>query len=120
MMFICNNILLISQFAFQLYATIHTHTHTQKLKYQENATILKHSFPETPKEGEMRTNNDKTNATFESTDAQTENNCNRETTFERVSRKTTGFAFQLYAKITQKDGILVFSLSLFPGSLKHK
>ena len=42
------------------------------LRYPENVTITKRSFPEAPPEGRRGTNNDKINATYVTTDAQTQ------------------------------------------------
>ena len=57
-------------------------------RYPGHATIIKHSLPEVPKEGEMR-NNDKTtcNTTYGTSDAQTKKNCNSGTALERSVKK---------------------------------
>ena len=41
-----------------------------KWRYSGNAAVTMHSHLEAPKEGEMRTNKDNTNATYETTDTQ--------------------------------------------------
>ena len=57
-----------------------------KQRYPGNTTVMKHSLPEAPTEGEMG-DNDKTDATYKSTYAQKKTNCKRKAILERSEDK---------------------------------
>ena len=68
------------------------HPDNENIRHPENDTITKHSPPQHPKKRRLGTNNYKTNATYETTDAQTKENCKK----GMVSRKASGGLNQFY------------------------
>ena len=54
-----------------------TENATNNLIGPENATIMKHSPPEAPKEGEIKNEQWQNKSTYETIETQTERNCNR-------------------------------------------
>ena len=70
---------------------VFSHNKQYKWKHPGNVRLTKQSFLQAPKERETRNKyNDKTNSTYETTNARAKMNCNRWTVLERSVEKWGG------------------------------
>ena len=82
-------------------------------RYTGYVTITKHTPPRLQKKGRWKANNDKTNATRETTDAQTKS-CNRGTTVERsVGRLLWGGVGTFYKFRLRETSVILTTLLSF-------